>query len=93
MLAGAFATASAADSPLAGAWQLDSEQAAQAGLYLFTPTHYSMVLATTGRQDIADTSKATADELRAIWGPLRFPGPAGISIIVRLGLTTGTAAV
>jgi hypothetical protein len=29
-----------------------------------------MVLAATDRPDIADTSKATADELRAIWGPL-----------------------
>jgi hypothetical protein len=53
-----------------GAWQLDSEQAAQAGLYLFTPTRYSMVLTATDRPDITDTSKATADELRAIWGPL-----------------------
>jgi hypothetical protein len=59
-----------ADSPLVGAWQLDSEQSAQAGLYLFTPTRYSMVLAATHRPDVADTSKATADELRAIWGPL-----------------------
>ena len=48
----------------------DSERSAQAGLYLFTTTHYSMVLAGTGQPDIADTSKATADELRAIWGPL-----------------------
>ena len=67
---GAFVTAFAADSPLVGAWQLDSEQPAQAALYLFTPTHYSMVLAATDRPDLADTSKATADELRAIWGPL-----------------------
>ena len=29
-----------------------------------------MVLAATDRPDIADTSKATADELRATWGPL-----------------------
>jgi hypothetical protein len=70
LLAGALVTAFAADSPLAGAWQLDSEHSAQAALYLFTPTRYSMVLAATDRPDIADTSKATADELRAIWGPL-----------------------
>ena len=70
LVAGAFVTALAADSPLVGAWQLDSAQSAQAALYLFTPTHYSMVLAATNRPDIADTSKATADELRAIWGPL-----------------------
>jgi hypothetical protein len=69
LLAGAFVTAFAADSPLVGAWQLDSEQSARA-LYLFTPTHYSMILAATNRPDIADASKATADELRAIWGPL-----------------------
>lgn len=60
----------AADSPLVGAWQLDSEQAGQTGLYLFTPTRYSMVLAATNRPDIADTGKATADELRATFGPL-----------------------
>ena len=70
LLAGAFVTAFAADSPLVGAWQLDSEQSAQAALYLFTPTRYSMILAATNRPDIVDTSKATADELRASWGPL-----------------------
>lgn len=69
-VAGAFVAASGADSPLVGAWQLDSGQPAQAGLYLFTPTRYSMVLAATDRPEIADTSKATADELRAVWGPL-----------------------
>jgi hypothetical protein len=70
LLAGAFATAFAADSPLLGAWQLDSGQSTQAGLYLFTPTRYSMTLAATDRPDIADTNKATADELRAIFGPM-----------------------
>jgi len=29
-----------------------------------------MVLAATDRPDIADMSKATVDELRALWGPL-----------------------
>ena len=70
MLACTLVTAFAADSPLVGAWQLDSGQSTQAALYLFTPTRYSMVLAATDRLDIADTSKATADELRAVWGPL-----------------------
>jgi len=70
LLACASVTAIPVDSPLVGAWQLDSEQSAQTGLYLFTPTRYSMVLAATHRPDVADTSKATADELRAIWGPL-----------------------
>src|SRR5215813_11957734 len=70
LLATVFGPAFAADSPLVGAWQLDPEQSGQAALYLFTPTRYSMVLAATDRPDIADMSKATADELRAIWGPL-----------------------
>jgi hypothetical protein len=60
----------AADSPLVGAWQLDPGQSGQSALYLFTAARYSMVWAATGRQDITDMSKATADELRAIWGPL-----------------------
>jgi hypothetical protein len=67
VLACGFATA---DSALVGVWQLDPGQSARAGLYLFTPTRYSMILAATDRPDIADTSKATADELRAVWGPL-----------------------
>jgi Lipocalin-like domain len=70
ILMAALGAAVAADSPLVGVWQLDSGTSAQAGLYLFTPTHYSMVLAATDRPDVADTNKATADELRAIWGPL-----------------------
>jgi hypothetical protein len=70
LLATAFGTAFAGDSPLVGAWQLDPGQAGQAALYRFTPTRYSMVLAATGRPDIADMNQATADELRAIWGPL-----------------------
>ena len=53
-----------------GAWQLDPGQSAQAALYLFTLTRSSMLLAATDRPDIADMSKATADEVRAIWGPL-----------------------
>src|ERR1700738_476501 len=52
LLATAFSTAFAADSPLVGAWQLDPGQPGQAGLYLFTPTRYSMVLAATDRPDI-----------------------------------------
>src|ERR1700716_1690741 len=70
LLATAFSTAFAADSLLVGAWQLDAGQSGQTALYLFTPTRYSMVLAATDRPDIADMSKATTDELRAIWGPL-----------------------
>src|SRR5215831_1590211 len=70
LLATAVSAALAADSPLVGAWQLNPAQSGQAALYLFTPTRYSMTLAATNRPDIADMSKATADELRAIWGPL-----------------------
>ena|ERR1051326_2159052 len=70
LLATAFSSAFAADSPLVGAWQLDPAQSGQAALYLFTSTHYSMMLASTDRPDIADVSKATADELRAMWGPM-----------------------
>jgi hypothetical protein len=70
ILVAVLGTAFAADSPLVGVWQLDSGPSAQTGLYLFTPTHYSMVLAATDRPEVADTNMATADELRAIWGPL-----------------------
>src|SRR4051794_13043112 len=70
LVAVASVMAPAADSPLVGACQLDTEGSARAALYLFTPTRYSMTLAATDRPDIADTSKATADELRATWGPL-----------------------
>src|SRR4030081_770371 len=70
LLATAFSTAFAADTLLVGAWQLDAGQSGQTALYLFTPTRYSMVLAATDRPDIADMSKATTDELRAIWRPL-----------------------
>ena len=69
LLLAAFATAFAADSPLVGAWQLDPAQSGQA-LYLFTPTRYSMMWVAPDRPDIADMSKATADELRAVWGPM-----------------------
>jgi hypothetical protein len=61
LLAGFINAALAADSPLVGAWQLDSGQPAQAALYLFTPTRYSMVLAATGRPDIADMSARFGD--------------------------------
>src|SRR5262249_46220681 len=71
LLASVFTTAFAADSPLVGAWHRDPGQSGQAALYLFTPTRYSMMLAATDRPDIADMSKATADELRATWGPWR----------------------
>ena len=70
LLVGVFSTAPAADSPLAGVWQLDEAQSGLVGYYIFTPTHYSMMAATKDRADIVDTNKATADELRAMWGPM-----------------------
>lgn len=69
LLIGALSAITAAEPPIVGAWQaVDTDQPGQAGLYIFTPTHYSMVLAGTDRPDIADTNKATADELRSMWG-------------------------
>lgn len=63
--------ARAADAPIEGVWRVvESGGRPAAGLYIFTKTHYSMVLALPDRPDVADTSKATADELRAVWGPL-----------------------
>jgi hypothetical protein len=49
----------------------------RANLVIFTARHYSRVevQAETPRPPIADIAKATADELRATWGP--FVGEAG----------------
>jgi hypothetical protein len=61
----------AADNPLEGVWQvMDVGGQPVAGQYIFTSKHYSMMFATTDRPQIDDTSKATADELRAMWGPM-----------------------
>src|SRR5215813_1157899 len=61
----------AADNPLQGVWQV-MEVGGQpvAGVYIFTGKHYSMMFATSDRPQVDDTSKATADELRAMWGPM-----------------------
>jgi len=58
-----------ADNPLVSVWKVDAGSGA-AGVYMFTGTHYSMIAATTNRPDIVDSSKSTADELRALWGPM-----------------------
>ena len=49
----------------------------RASLMIFTAKHYSRVEVQSEipRRPIADVSKATADELRAVWGP--FVGEAG----------------
>jgi hypothetical protein len=61
----------AAGSPLEGVWQvMDVGGQPAAGVYIFTGKHYSMMFASTDRPQIDDTSKATADELRAMWGPM-----------------------
>src|SRR5262245_38639847 len=61
----------AADNPLEGVWQvMDVGGQPAAGVYIFTGKHYSIMFATTDRPQIEDTSKATADELRAMWGPM-----------------------
>jgi hypothetical protein len=65
----------AADSPLLGAWQVTSANGFS-GLFIFSAKHYSMMAASTERPDITDLSKATADELRALYGPMI--GNAGV---------------
>jgi len=61
---------SAATNPLQGVWQIMDPSGRTAGLYIFAGTHYSMMAATTDRPEIADLNKATADEMRALYGPL-----------------------
>src|SRR5262249_17310019 len=71
----------AADNPLQGVWQvMDVGGQPVAGVYIFTGKHYSIMFATTDRPQIDDTSKATADELRAMWGPMAAnPGAYEVS--------------
>jgi hypothetical protein len=66
----------AAGHPLEGVWQMEQAGRPVAGVYIFARTHYSMMAAGTDRPDIVDTSKATADELRALWNPML--GNAGV---------------
>jgi len=66
-----ISVSAAASGPLEGVWQVkDVGGMPVAGLYVFTGTHYSMMFATKDRPQIDDTNKATADELRAMWGPM-----------------------
>jgi hypothetical protein len=66
----------AADNPLIGVWRVvDQAGRPGAGVYIFTSRHYSMMVASTDRPDITDTSQAAADELRALWNPM--PASAG----------------
>jgi Lipocalin-like domain len=66
----------AAENPLQGAWQVMNPAGGMAGLFIFSGTHYSMMAASTDRPDITDLSKATADEMRALYGPM--VGNAGV---------------
>jgi hypothetical protein len=56
-------------NPLQGAWQLTEGQGLQ-GLYIFAGSHYSMMGAAADRPDITDLSKATREELLALYGPM-----------------------
>src|SRR5215471_5301333 len=59
----------AADNPLQGAWQVTNANGF-AGIFIFSAKHYSMMAASAERPEIADLSKATADEMRALYGPM-----------------------
>jgi hypothetical protein len=62
---------SAADNPLLGVWRVvDPTGQPGPGVYIFTAKHYSMMVASADRPDIADMSQATADQLRALWNPM-----------------------
>jgi hypothetical protein len=65
----------AAENPLQGAWQVNASSG-MAGIFIFSGKHYSMMAASTERPDITDLSKATADEVRALYGPMI--GNAGV---------------
>ena len=59
----------AADNPLQGAWQVTNANG-WTGIFIFSAKHYSMMAASTERPEITDLSKATADEVRALYGPM-----------------------
>ena len=68
-------TMTAAESPLQGAWQVNSSSG-MAGIFIFSGQHDSMMATSTERPEITDLSKATADEVRALYGPMI--GNAGV---------------
>ncbi len=74
-LAGVIHTTAATASPLRGAWKAigigsGENRVAVVGVAIFTDTYYSIMYfqAAPERPDITDVSKATADEMRALWG-------------------------
>jgi hypothetical protein len=61
----------AQEDRLRGVWQVVDEAGRPGpGIYIFAGKHYSMMVASADRPDITDTSRATADELRALWNPM-----------------------
>jgi len=60
----------AAENPLQGAWQVMNPANGMAGIFIFSGKHYSMMAASTDRPDITDISTATANDLRALYGPM-----------------------
>ena len=66
----------AAENPLQGAWQVKNPPNGMAGIFIFSGKYYSMMAASTERPDITDLSQATADDLRALYGPM--VGNAGV---------------
>ena len=65
-----------AENPLQGAWQVMNPANGMAGIFIFSGKHYSMMAASTDRPDITDLSSATANDLRALYGPM--VGNAGV---------------
>ena len=59
----------AADNPVQGVWQV-TNATGFTGIFIFSAKHYSMMAASTERPEISDLSKATADEMRALYGPM-----------------------
>ena len=70
LAAGAGRIATAAQNPLQGTWQIANPSNGMAGLFIFAGTHYSMMGASPDRPEVADVSKATADEVRALYNPM-----------------------
>ena len=75
LTAGGPKTMTAAENPLQGAWQVNASSG-MAGIFIFAGKHYSMMAASPDRPEIADVSKATADEVRSQYGPMM--GNAGV---------------
>jgi hypothetical protein len=69
MAASCHSIMKAADNPLQGAWHVTNANGLT-GIFIFSAKHYSMMAASTDRPEITDLAKATADEVRALYGPM-----------------------